>query len=337
MEKTRYELDPYNRLVLDRTGRKGDLHKYRQVLDGRFKIGPNNALIYHIKAPLAREEEIPHQLRLKGEWDLTEDHDLRLTLDKQGRETLGDKITLKGEILDVSANSLSFAVTTKTKKNTRLTYILKLGGTWKADENNRLTFHVKKEKGEHDILTFKGAWKTSKNHQLIYEYEKAELTRKRKRLHTLTFKGHWDIKDKLRLSYVLGKRSDSVFDFEASAGIFKDNYIKYELGIKLKTRAKPAKETITLYGEWKLVKNVGLVFEVKYEDKKAYAAIFGAEAKLTDKDTLSFRLKNDIEKKDIGVELELSRKILKGDGEAFVRFLRSGQESAVYVGGVWKF
>jgi len=38
MDKIRYELDPYNRLILNRTGKKGRLTKFRRVLDGRFRI-----------------------------------------------------------------------------------------------------------------------------------------------------------------------------------------------------------------------------------------------------------------------------------------------------------
>ncbi|MFH1698239.1 MAG: hypothetical protein ABH882_04240 [Candidatus Omnitrophota bacterium] len=374
MQKVRYELDPHNRLIL-KSGKKSDLSEFRQVLDGKFKTDENNELSYHIKAPLAESENtpyhslrsgtghVPHQVKLRGKWSLTDNHDLRLTLDKQGRETFGDKVTLQGEILDVKANSLLFAVTTKTKEDTpfdsaqgrQSTYILNLGGSWKADENNRLSFHIKKQEGRHDILTFKGIWEINKNHEIVYQYEKAELIRKKRKIHTLTFKGYWDIKDSVRISYVLSKShsiptlrsrgpgierdmdTDSVFRFTASAGIFKENYIKYELGIGLTDREKPVKQTIALFGTWKIKKNAGLMFEVEYENKKVHAIVFGAEATLTDKDTISFKLKNDIENRDIGINVELSHKILKGDGEAFIRALKSNRESAVYAGAAWRW
>ena len=337
MPKTRYELDPYNRLVLDKSGRKTSLMKFRKVLDGRFKADKSNNLSYHIKAPVFAKENIPHQLRLKGKWSLTDDHDLCLTLDKQGRETFGDKIALRGTILDVKENSLLFAVTTKTKKNTRLTYILQLGGTWKADKNNRLTFYIKKEKGKHDILTFRGAWDINKDHQVIYKYEKAALVRKKKKLHTLTFKGHWNVTGRSRISYELSRQSDSAFDLKTSAGVFKGSNIKYELGIGLSGWPKPVKRTVTLFGKWKLKKNLGLVFEVDYRDRKPCSMVFGADVRLTDKDTVLFKLRNDIENKNLGVDLELSRKMFKGDGEAFLRLLGSKQRSSIYAGASWKF
>ena len=75
----------------------------------------------------------------------------------------------------------------------------------------------------------------------------------------------------------------------------------------------------------------------KYGDRKAHDIIFGAEARLTDKDTILFKLKNDIENRDIGINLELSRKIIKGDGEAFIRALKSKRETAVYAGSAWRW
>ena len=249
MQRTRYELDPYNRVILDRSGGTGDLSKFRQVLDGRFVVD-GNMISYHVKAPLSKVEKIPHQISLKGDWSLTDDHNLRLTLDKSARKTFGDRITLEGEIFDVNTNSLLFAVTTTTKENTRSTYVLNLDGSWKADKFNKLSFHVKKENGRCDILTLNGAWEIDKNNEIIYQYEKADLITKKKKTHALTFKGHWDIRRKGRISYLLGGGTDSLFDFKVSAGAFKEDYIRYEIGIGLTNRIRPLTKTVILYGKW---------------------------------------------------------------------------------------
>lgn len=37
-EKVTYESDPHNRLVITKNGRKNKLPRFRQVLDGQFKI-----------------------------------------------------------------------------------------------------------------------------------------------------------------------------------------------------------------------------------------------------------------------------------------------------------
>jgi len=341
-EKVTYEIDPHNRLIIQKNGKKSELSRFRQVLDGRFKTDENNTVSYHIKAPTPQGTEMPYQVKLQGKWSLSEDHNLCLTLNKWGRQTLGDKLTLQADIIDTAKNSLVFALTTTTKENTQSIYVLKLQGAWQADKHNRLTFRIQREQGSHDILTFKGAWEINKQHQIIYQYEKAQLIRKRKKIHTLIFQGYWDIKDKARVSYVLDQQSNSVFAFKTSVGIFKDRYIKYEVGIGVSRtpqgtgKSESIKRTLTLFGKWKIKKSVGLIFEVEYENKKTNAIVFGAEAKLSARDSISFELKNELNKK-IGVQLQLSRKILKGDGLSFLRFLKSEDETAVTIGAGFRW
>jgi len=332
----RYEIDPYNRLVLKKSAGEGGLSKFRQVLEGRFRLDADNELSYHVKAPLSNAENAPNQLRLKGEWSLTDHHELCLIVDKDYRDTFGDRLTLRGEMLDADESSLAFAVTTK-KGQGESTYVLSLSGSWKADGHNRLSFHVRKEGGKYDVLTFNGVWDLDDNHQIIYEYEKASLIRKKKRSHTLTFRGHWDIRNKYRISYVLSGSRDSVFDFQANAGVFKENYIEYELGIRLNGRIRPVKQVVTISGRWLLKKGSGLSFEISYADGRISAVTFGAEARLAGKDTICFELKDDAAGRDLGISLELSRRLLKGNGEAFLRLLRSKKESAAYVGSAWRW
>ncbi len=335
-EKIRLEIDPHNRLVIAETGKKTGVHRFRRVLTGQFKIDKNNSLSYLVKSPTPQDARIPHQVKLQGNWSLTNDHNLQLTLNKWGRQTLGDKLTLQGRILDVRKNSLLFSVTTKTKANIQSTYILKLAGAWQADKHNRLTFRIKRGQGKDDFLTFKGAWEINKQHQVIYKYKKAQLIRKQKRVHTLIFKGYWDIKAKARLYYVIDKRSNSAFAFKTGIGIFKDKYIKYKVAIGVLDKGNSRTRTITLYGTWKIKKGRGLTFEIEYQNKKIHAIAFGAYAKLTPKDKISFKLKNE-RNKEIGGEIKLSHKILKGDGEAFLRFLKSKDETAVIVGAGFRW
>lgn len=322
MEKVGYEFDPHNRLIV-----KSGLRGVRKVLDGEFKVSGQNELSYHVKAPLPADIKAPHQVKLKGNWSLTKEHKLRLTLDKWQRRTFGDELTLQGQILDAEKNSLLFAVTSRTKDNRTSRYILELSGSWQADERNRLTFRVNKGKDSPDSLTFDGIWQIDKNYQITYRYQKA---------HCLIFKGHWDIRDKVRLAYVLEGSSDSEFDFKASAGIFRNNYIKYELGIGVEGRREPTRRIITFFGKWRIKKGIGLVFEVEREKGKVQAIVFGAEAKISGKDTVSLSLRNSLDK-GMGVKLELSRDIFKGDGQAFLRLLGSKKESTIQAGVGWRW
>jgi len=327
MQKLRYEIDPHNRLIVKNASRKSLLPHFRKVLDGRFKTDKNNILTYHVKAPFPKGSSVPHQVKIMGKWSLDKDHNLKLTLDKWGRKTFGDKLTLKGNIISVNKNSICFSLTTRTKENTESIYTLRLLGSWQADKYNRLIFKTKKEEGKHDILMLEGAWELNKNHQVIYRYEKAHLTKKLKKVHTIVFKGYWNIRDKARMSYVIDKTTNSFFSFKTGLGIFKEKYIKYEIGVGSSKRYNV--KTIKLYGRWKLRKNRTLLFEIKYENQKTRAVVFGVDAKLTAKDTLLFKIRNDLNK-DLGVSLKLSRRIFKG--EAFVRALKTDKESAIYAG-----
>ncbi|MDD3905799.1 MAG: hypothetical protein PHS46_04600 [Candidatus Omnitrophica bacterium] len=328
MQRVRYEVDPYNRLVIADDGSTGDLPKFRQAIDGQFKLDEYNNLSYRVKAPLSEGDDIPHQVDIGGSWRLGDKHELRLAVEQASRKTFGDEITLQGDILDVDKNSLLFSITTRTKAGGRSTYIMALKGVWKADENNRLSFYARRENGNTDALVFNGAWEINKNHQIVYRYEKT---------HELVFKGHWDIKEKFRLTYLMDVNSSSAFEFKVGAGVMKEDYIAYEAGIGFQRGLKKIKKRITLYGAWKLKKDTGLVFEIEYESGEFYSILFGADCALGRGGVVSFKLKEGVSGRDLGMSVKLSRDILGGDGELFMRALASRRELAVYAGAAWRF
>lgn len=336
MIKTRYSVDPHNRLVVEERGKKTKLTGFRKALNGRFKTGKNNVLIYNVKIPADHGIDIPHQFRFKGNWSLVGNNNLKFTLDEfRGRRV--KSLTLKGEIIDVRKDALLVSITTRKDTNAQSTYILKLRGAWQADKHNRLIFAVEKGRGRHDTLALNSIWELDKHHQIIYRYEKARLIRKSRKRRTLTFKGYWDVGDNERLSYVIDRNSDSVFSFKTSYGKFRKNYVKYKLGIGLSRKSRPVKRVITLFGKWRIKRNIGLVFEVKYKGRKRHSLVFGAEATLKDKNTVVFRFKKTVKNKDFGLSLKVSRIIAKKDKEIFVRLLKSGEEKAVFIGGGMKW
>lgn len=326
-ETIKYEVDPYNKLAISKTCKTSNLPKFRQILEGRFKIDKKNNLTYIVRKPLTKDT--PHQVKLKGKWSLDKNNDLVLTLDKTKRDSLGDKVTLKGALKKATKDSLDFSLTTKTK-NKLSSYVIKLNGKWQADKYNQLTFNVKKEHSKHDILTLKGGWKLN-NNQITYTYKKSQLIRKQKKTYVLTFKGHWDIKGKKRITYAMDKSSTSGFDLRAYYSQFKSNYIKYKIGIITNIKPRPKDNVITLFGQWKLTKALGLSFEVKNKQGKPYSVNFKAEAKLTKKDTINFKLK-DTNNKDIQAQIELNHKILKGAGDGFIRLLKTNKEKTLLIG-----
>ncbi len=336
MPRIRYEVDPHNRLIIDKSGKKSELSRFRRVLDGRFRISRRNTLTYHIKTPLSGNIGIPRQVKLRGRWSLTENHDLRLTLDKWRRQSFGDQLTLQGDIIDVSKNSLLFALTTRTKEGVQSIYTLKLQGSWQADKNNRLTFRVKKGQDKHDILIFDGIWKIDKNYQLVYQYQKVQLKRRQKKIRTIIFKGYWNIKDRKRIAYVIDRNNNSVFNFRANLCVFKSRYIKYEIGIGSLSRLRPVRRVVVLFGSWRIKRGIGLVFDIECGSREVQSMVFSAQVRLTDKDTILFKLKDNLHR-DMSIQLRLSHKILKGDGEAFLRLLKSKPGAAILVGAGWRW
>ena len=328
MNKIRYEIDPFNRLIVP---------AFRTVLDGRFRVDRYANLSYHVKSPASSKENIPNQIKLRGEWSLTGGHKLKLTLDKSARHTFGDQLMLEGGIIDVRKDSLLFAATTTSKAGVDTSYVLELNGIWRCDRSNRLSFHVRRDRGKYDILTFSGAWDIGKDKQLVYKYFSEDLLTKKRRAHSLVFNGHWDIRKKHYISYLLGTDTDSAFEFKIGTGMYGRNYIKYEVGIGLSGHIKPLKRTITIFGRWFLRRGIGLVFEVNYSGSNAHQIVFGADAKLTPKDTISLRLRTAEDNEDIGAEIELSHKLLGKDGEAFFKMLASRREVALCAGAAWRW
>jgi len=332
MHKLRFETDPHNRLVVSKTGRKSELTGFRQVLDGEFKVGKHNTLSYHVKMPLDEEALFGRQIKLRGKWGLNANHDLLFTLDSWQRQVLGDELTLRCQLIDAQANSLIASVSTRSYNGNTSIYMLNLEGSWQADEQNRLTFHLKSASADPDILTFEGAWEVGKNYELLYSYQKEGLQSGRRITHTLAFKGHWDIPDKARLAYVLSASTGSQFEFKTSVGVFKDKYIKYEVGIGASRGRQTAfKRTIALFGSWKMTPSSGLVFEVEQNGRVVNSIALAAQVKLSDKDTIIFTLKDNLNR-TLGAKLEVSRDIVQGDGQAFLRLLTSKGEQGVFIG-----
>ena len=298
---------------------------FRTILDGTFEIDENNHVTYHVKK--SQVSDIPQQVKLRGQWSLDNEHNLVLTLNKWGNQIAGNKLTIESEVIDAKGNMLSFALTSKDSEGNDHIYIVRLGGRWQADEYNRLSFNIEREKGITDRLTLQGAWEVNGQNEIIYTYEKSSRANVEKITKTITLKGYWDITEKHRIIYVLNKEIESEFDFKVSIGKPAERGLEYEIGVG----AGLSKKTITLFGEWKVSKNLGLLFEMPYAEGKINTVIFGAWGKLDKNLNLEIRLENRVGE-DLGIDVKLSRRILEGQGEAFIRALKSQKEVAIIAG-----
>lgn len=337
--KNSFAANPYNQLLI-----KSLRTKTPRPVNGRFSV-EDNQLIYYINEPASwrREYDLPTKITFTGTWELSSNYDLELILEKSKTQYAGERLIINAEIISVENNCLVFEAITR-KLSTRgqgetdlySFGLLKLSGTWQADEYNQLTFAVKKDVFP-DILTFQGAWRINQNQKITYTCERRDARTKTKVSNTLEFEGFWEIGESERLRYILSGSPDSCFDFRLqleSKNLYPSRgVIKYRIGIGVSTRNRPREKIISLFGTWKFSRALGLLFEMDYGEDRFRALEFGAEAALSSKDKFTFRLK-DKRNLPLGLSVTFTHKFLKKhDAEAFIRLEKLlGKEGRAEVG-----
>jgi len=289
VEKVFYEIDPFNRLIAGNLpgGRSSGVKKFRRVIYGKFSIGEDNSLFYEVNK--SQGIDVPQKIKFSGRYSLDKSHNLIITLDKWNNQCEGNRLALKAKIIDAKSNEISLLVRSKASENKSLTYIMKLYGSWQADKHNRLTFGVEKDMGDTDSLTLSGAWDINKNNEIVY--------RRGKDSHVITFKGHWDIAGKRRVSYMLDKRLNSGFSFKSSLGGLapkgRETYVTFDVGIGVSDARKLHRKVI-LSGKWKISKTAELILETSDVEEGGAALRFTKE--MFDKNGLAYiesKLKDD--------------------------------------------
>ena len=260
-DRVLYEVDPHNRLIVKRTGARSNVKKFRQVVSGRFKTDKKNRLYYEIYKPLPAD--IPQKIKFSGKYFLDKKHNLIFSLDKWLNQYAGNRLRLKTGIVHASSSEIVFLLNSRLSKKKKMTYMMKLHGTWQADKNNRLTFGVKKEDTKTDKLTLFNAWKIGKNNEIAYSRERNSCV--------VGLKGSWNIKDRHRLSYVLNRRIGSVFDFRATLGRVilkvKKIYVKFNITIDISKKRRVRKKVV-FSGTWKLSKDKQILLEISPGKRK---------------------------------------------------------------------
>lgn len=278
---------------------------------------------------------------VKGRWKLDERHRLAYSSGESDEE-----FTLDTSLVAAEPDALVLSVTEKQESGIISTSIIKLSGTWKANDDNQLEFDVTRQFGKTDTLTFKGAWKVGESNELIYTYRKKYLKTKTTELETLTFKGYWDISERHRLTYTIEGSSDASFRFRGAfqtpSVLAKKGELRWQLGMEVdssivqtsrgKRTFKRRKQVVTLFGTWKLSDRLELSFEMEYADGVRHEIRFGAEFTISEGFTVAAKLMS--RKGDpVGVEVVLTKEFLEGNAQAFVRLKKTLSESAVE-GGV---
>jgi len=331
-----YSINSNNQLLIKLPKKKKTI-----VAKGDFSIDKNNQLIYWLNEPASwrRQYDLPGKVSFIGNWKINSNYDLELNLDETKSQYKGDRLILKGEIISTDRDTLAFEIISYNKQglspaqlnrsSTKGTVpafshiqLLKLTGSWQADEFNRIIFMIKK-KALPDIITLEGSWQINKNQQITYSYEKTSLKTKTRTSCVLTFEGFWEINSSNRLAYILSQSTESYFDFRVqieSPNLYpKEGSIKYRIGIGL-VKDKPSQmKTVCLYGSWRFSRKAGLTFQMDYGKDGFRALEFGANISLNKKDEIIFFL-TDKKKETLGLNITFTHKFLKNcDAETFLR------------------
>ncbi len=331
--KYKYSIDSRNQLFI-----RPPKEKVAIPVRGRFSIDKNNQLIYWLNEPASwrKKYDLPSRISFIGNWQLNPNYDLELNLAETKEQYKGERLILKGEIISIDRDTLVFEIISYDKRGLSHIQLLKLSGFWQADESNRIRFMLKK-KTSPDILVLEGLWQMNRNQQIIYNYEKTDLKTKTKTSHTLTFEGFWEINSVDRLTYILAHSSQSRFDFRVqieSPNLYpQEGVIKYRLGIGLRQIRPSQNKIISLYGAWKFSRKIGLMFEMDYGKSKVHNIEFGTDISLSQKDKISFFLK-DTKGKPLGLNITFTHRFLnKLDAETFLRVQEIlKRESAIEAG-----
>jgi hypothetical protein len=328
--KAKYLIDDENCLFL------AD-NKKRLNVNGSFSIDEGNRLIHYLNEPREWQAkyQFPEKLIFTGNWKFDLNYDLELQLTQDNSDWQASILTLKGEIVSCERDKLVFQLRSIDKNGSSRFRLLKLTGTWAANEANQIYFSVTKKESP-DELTLQGLWQLNKNQQVIYTFQKADRKRKDKISSTVIFSGFWQITSANQLTYILSSGTDSKFDFKAqieTPNLYpKEGVIKYRMGIGIREPLPEKQKIISLYGTWKVSRKLGLSFDMEYADGRAETVTFGAEVNFDENNQIVFSLKNELGEK-LGISVIFTHRFLKQlDGEFFLRLKARGKELGVDTG-----
>ena len=267
---------------------------------------------------------------IEGRWKLTPRHELQYR-----RAGGAEELVATGELVSAEPLGLTFRFEKESLQEDTRRREFQLKGRWQADPRNRLTFLVEREEGKANILTLEGGWEVGPGNEIQYRFERTEQKKGARSLHRIRFDGFWEVGEDRRLAYVLEAGSNSAFRFR---GAFqtdsirqKQGLLRYQIGLEAEGRGKGPLQTVTLFGKWKLSRDLSLEFEIPYSSGFRRAISFGATYTWNRRTSVSARLTTP-GGGPLGVELSLHQEFLQGRGEAFVRLRRSLKETAAEAG-----
>ncbi len=302
----------------------------------KFTIDASNSLVI----TQSFKKKHTKKVVIDGTWTLTPEHDLRFHVLGSDPSDSAKTLIFSGSIENIGGNKLSFRIRDCEGLSGFKTSTVQLTGRWQADKDNRITFHVAKNKGIYDVLRFQGAWQVSRKNEIIYKYKEIARKKRVKKENTLTFKGHWELK-RNKLVYSLQGALNSFFEFKAALRSkslrASDGVIKYLVGIKYSSgkSKRNRKQVVAIHGTWKFGKNLKLGYEVEYSWKNKRTIFFQISELFAKGNVLTLSLRNSAAE-PLGLKLTF-RKAFKDDAELFLTLGKYASESRITGGLRVKF
>lgn len=272
--------------------------------------------------------EPSQRMALDGIWSLSPTHEAVFTAHATERLPQ-QRYYFKGS-LAAEAHALTIALDRTEQAQQRRAQRLILTGRWQVDPQNRLMFLARKADGREDRLMLQGAWALGPHHELLYRYGRQQRIRRRDTTHALQFDGVWDIPGPDQLAYRLTGASDQPLLFRAALRhrliLASQRQLAFELGAEGGPRQK-----LTLFGTWKLQRDLTLSFEVPYAGGRIQALRFEGAVVRTGRDRVTLALTTR-RREDLGLTITFTRALLR-DAELFARLQRDAQEASL-IGGV---
>jgi len=276
-------------------------------------------------------ELILDSVTLEGRWCLDENQEL--TYRARNKGGYDEEVRFRGTLVAVEAGSLVVSLSGKKEGGDLTAGLVTLAGSWLVDSQNRIVFDVARAFGRADRLTLGGSWQLGDHHEIIYDYRRADLDASSSGTHTLVFRGVWDVSENTCLTYYVGGDSRSALKFrgafQTKSILAKEGALRYQIGIGLDSGLR--RQTITLFGKWKVSRDFELSFELTDAMGERRAIAFGGTYHPMKGTGISAVLKTRCGE-PLGVELVLTREIFEGQGQLFVRLVRLAEKSAVEAG-----
>ena len=268
---------------------------------------------------------------IDGTWKLTPRHEVQYRRRRENlRSPLEEEVVLRGNLIAAEGAGLVISAWERRTGGELASRFLTLKGRWEADSKNRFNFLAERQEGREDRLVFSGGWEVNDQNEILYRYERLDEKTKKRQIHTLVFRGSWQVDGGRLFTYILDRNSESAFrfrgTFQTASISARQGALRYQIGVEVEGRQRI--QTITLFGKWKLSRNLGLEFELASGSGGKRSLAFGATYSTDSGRFISAKLTTK-QGKSLGMELILTQEFLKGQGEAFLRLKKSLEESAV--------